>query len=75
MTRGLLAAILDAHGGLTRFRRYAKVDPTIISNGGFFSLKGRLQDKSSPPNDRVAARGTFIGDSLRRCRSAYDGHG
>jgi len=44
MTRGLLAAILDAHGGLTRFRRYAKVDPTIISNGGFFSLKGRLQD-------------------------------
>jgi hypothetical protein len=39
MTSGLLAGILDAHGGAARWRRYAKVDATIVSNGCFFALK------------------------------------
>lgn len=40
----LLNAILDAHGGLERWRKYQKVDATIVSGGGFFPLKGVIQD-------------------------------
>src|SRR5262252_7768188 len=46
MTIGLLAEVLDAHGGLARWQRYAKVDATIVSGGGFFALKGLVQDAS-----------------------------
>ena len=48
-TRGpmneLLARIIDAHGGMERWRALTKVDATIVSFGGFFSLKGVLQDR------------------------------
>jgi hypothetical protein len=33
MTSGLLAEILDAHGGINRCGKYAKVDATIVSGG------------------------------------------
>src|SRR5215468_6404248 len=46
MTSGLLAETLDAHGGLARWQPYARVDATIISGGGFFALKGLVQDSS-----------------------------
>jgi hypothetical protein len=46
MTIGLLAEVLDAHGGLARWQRYARVDATIVSGGGFFALKGLVQDSS-----------------------------
>jgi hypothetical protein len=42
----LLNEILDAHGGVDRWREYAKVDATIVSGGGFFALKGFMQDPS-----------------------------
>ena len=42
----LLAEVLDAHGGVDRWREYAKVDATIVSGGGFFALKGVVQDSS-----------------------------
>jgi hypothetical protein len=44
----LLAGILDAHGGMDRWRTYQKVEATIVTGGGFFALKGVLQD----PNPR-----------------------
>jgi hypothetical protein len=40
----LLAGIIDAHGGMDLWNRYEKVDATIVSGGGFFALKGVLQD-------------------------------
>jgi len=40
----LLAGILDAHGGMDRWNGYEKVEATIVSGGGFFPLKGVLQD-------------------------------
>jgi hypothetical protein len=40
----LLERIVDAHGGLDRWNGYEKVDATIVSSGGFFPLKGVLQD-------------------------------
>jgi hypothetical protein len=46
MTIGLLAEVLDAHGGLAQWQRYARVDATIVSGGGFFALKGLVQDSS-----------------------------
>ena len=40
----LLTKVLEAHGGLERWRTYNKVEATIVSGGGFFALKGVLQD-------------------------------
>ena len=40
----LLTKVLDAHGGLERWRSYNKVEATIVAGGGFFALKGALMD-------------------------------
>lgn len=42
----LLANILEAHGGLDRWKRYAKVEASIVSGGGLFALKGLPQDST-----------------------------
>ena len=41
-----LAEILEAHGGLERWRKYERVDATIVSGGGFYGLKGVPQDST-----------------------------
>ena len=38
----LLTKVLDAHGGLERWRSYNKVEATVFASGGFFPLKGAL---------------------------------
>lgn len=40
----LLARIIDAHGGIDCWKRYERIDATIVSGGGFFRLKGIPQD-------------------------------
>lgn len=40
----LLDNVLEAHGGLGRWKSFERVDATIVSGGGFFALKGILQD-------------------------------
>jgi len=40
----LLRRILDAHGGIDRWRGYEKVEATIVAGGGFYPLKGMIQD-------------------------------
>lgn len=40
----LLRRIIDAHGGIDRWRTYDRVEATIVTGGGFFALKGLLQD-------------------------------
>jgi hypothetical protein len=40
----LLSRILDAHGGVDRWRDYEKVEATIVAGGGFYPLKGMIQD-------------------------------
>jgi hypothetical protein len=40
----LLARVLDAHGGTACWNRYGKVEASIVSGGGFFPLKGVVQD-------------------------------
>jgi hypothetical protein len=42
----LLARVIDAHGGMDRWNGYEKIDATIVSGGGFFPLKGIVQDPS-----------------------------
>jgi hypothetical protein len=44
----LLAKVIDAHGGLERWRSVQKVEASIVTGGGFFPLKGLIQD----PNPR-----------------------
>lgn len=42
----LLAKVIDAHGGLERWRSLQKVEASIVTGGGFFPLKGVIQDPS-----------------------------
>ena len=42
----LLSDIIEAHGGKPRWDGYTRVDATIVSGGGFFALKGVLQDSN-----------------------------
>jgi hypothetical protein len=44
----LLEKVVAAHGGLQRWHALSRMDATIVSGGGFFPLKGILQD----PNPR-----------------------
>src|SRR5499425_1150785 len=40
----LLSRILDAHGGMDRWRDLEKVEATIVAGGGFYPLKGMIND-------------------------------
>ena len=40
----LLNAIIEAHGGQRRWAEYEKVEASIVTGGGFFALKGLIQD-------------------------------
>jgi hypothetical protein len=40
----LLDKVLDAHGGIDRWRRYTQVTAKIIRGGGLFALKSVPQD-------------------------------
>ena len=40
----LLCSVINAHGGMDRWKSYEKVEATIISGGGLFPLKGLIQD-------------------------------
>ncbi|MDW9552725.1 hypothetical protein [Sinorhizobium meliloti] len=42
----LLAGILDAHGRMENWRRYDRIEATIVSGGGLFALKGVPQDST-----------------------------
>jgi hypothetical protein len=42
----LLARVIDAHGGMGRWKEYEKVEATIVSGGGLFALKGVLRDSN-----------------------------
>ncbi|ASJ62152.1 hypothetical protein [Sinorhizobium meliloti] len=42
----LLAGILDAHGRMENWRRYDRIEATIVSGGGLFALKGMPQDST-----------------------------
>jgi hypothetical protein len=44
----LLAQVIAAHGGLDRWNKFKKVTATIVSGGGFWAMKGLVQD----PNPR-----------------------
>jgi hypothetical protein len=44
MTTDLLTRVLDAHGGVDRWRRFSRVEATIVSGGLLFELKGMPQD-------------------------------
>ena len=42
----LFDAVLEAHGGLERWRRYSRVQATIVTGGELFETKGLPQDPS-----------------------------
>jgi hypothetical protein len=39
-----LAQVIDAHGGMERWNQREKIEATIVTGGGFFPLKGVIQD-------------------------------
>jgi hypothetical protein len=42
----LLSDVVRAHGGFSRWRALNKVEATIVTSGGFWALKGLVQDPS-----------------------------
>ena len=53
MTTDLLTRVLDAHGGIDRWRQFSRIEATIVSSGLLFELKGMPQD--STPRRMTAA--------------------
>ncbi len=53
MTTDSLTAVLDAHGGVDRWRQFSRVEATIVSGGLLFELKGQPQDRT--PRRMIAA--------------------
>ena len=41
----LLAKIVEAHGGLDRWRRFNRVEATIVTGGAFWGMKNLTQDQ------------------------------
>jgi hypothetical protein len=41
---GLLDAVLEAHGGLDRWRQFSTIEATIVSGGKLWEIKGQPQD-------------------------------
>ena len=41
----LLARIVEAHGGLDRWRRFNRIEATIVSGGAFWGMKNLTQDQ------------------------------
>src|SRR6516164_5632158 len=39
-----LAQVIAAHGGMERWNQREKIEATIVTGGGFFPLKGVIQD-------------------------------
>lgn len=44
MTSNLLNSVLDAHGGLDRWRSFSAVEATIVTGGKLWGIKGQPQD-------------------------------
>jgi hypothetical protein len=42
----LLEEVMEAHGGLDRWRRLSKVEADAVTGGGLFPLKGLMPDLS-----------------------------
>ena len=40
----LLDEVLEAHGGLDRWRQFSKVEADAVTGGGMFPLKGLMPD-------------------------------
>jgi hypothetical protein len=49
----LVDSVLDAHGGLARWRRFSEIEATIVSGGKLFQLKGQPQN-DTPRRMRAA---------------------
>jgi hypothetical protein len=41
----LLASIVEAHGGLDRWRSFNRVEATIVTGGAFWGMKNLTQDQ------------------------------
>jgi hypothetical protein len=41
----LLARVVEAHGGFERWRRFSRVEATIVTDGAFWGMKGLTQDQ------------------------------
>jgi hypothetical protein len=42
----LLARIVEAHGGLDRWRKFNRVEATIVTGGAFWGMKNLTQDQT-----------------------------
>ena len=40
----LQTQVIEAHGGLTRWKRHSALTATIVTGGGLWAMKGLVQD-------------------------------
>ena len=72
----LLSRILDAHGGMDRWREYERVEATIVAGGGFYPLKGMINDATPRRltawlHQERSSVLPFGAHNLVRCRSPH----
>jgi len=60
----LLSRILDAHGGMDRWRDYERVEATIVAGGGFYPPERNDSGRNAAPFDGMAASGTLVRVSI-----------
>jgi hypothetical protein len=42
----LLSKVIDAHGGLSRWKHFSSMTATIVTGGGLWAMKGLVQDRN-----------------------------
>jgi len=56
----LLAIALESHGGLDRWQRHRTLTATLVTGGGFWGLKGLVQDHVDVADGFAATQ--YVGD-------------
>ena len=65
-----LARIVEAHGGLDRWRKLNHVEATIVTGGAFWGMKNLTQDQG-PRRMTVSLHEQRLGGGVRRSRLAH----
>jgi hypothetical protein len=42
----LLNSVIEAHGGLTRWKQHRALSATLVTGGGLWAMKGLIQDSA-----------------------------
>ena len=67
---GLLNAVLDAHGGLDNWRKFSRVEATIVTGGGLWAIKGEPRSTTEANGRRIGPPVGSFGPSAPTIRNS-----